>query len=86
MSKRLNRSDRLRAYVRRVWPWLLYRLCISCRKEFRREWGWVVMGKGVVAVNGGLQVGLVRKYVCRECATDETEALRIRDRDWSEGS
>ncbi len=55
MQRTSQRVRRRYENLWRTWPLLLWRECLSCKREFRREWGWRVLlgpyfnGRGHVA-------------------------------------
>lgn len=54
-----------------VSPWFVWRECRVCKKEFRRERGWRMIGPPIC---GGRASEF---YLCGECAATEKDAIRI---------
>lgn len=56
--------------LQRIWPWLIWKDCVGCGQEFRRESGWrfyrvLVMGN------------TWPHYICASCAPSRAEASNI---------
>jgi hypothetical protein len=73
-AKAMKREAAMRPLfpVDRIWPWFFWRLCVVCKREFRREYGWRV-------AHGPVNSQANESYVCGECAHDQYTAANFFD-------
>jgi len=60
--------------AKKIWPWFLWKVCCNCRREFRREPGWMVQIHGRRL---GIWGVLNELHYCTQCVSTQKAAISL---------